>query len=331
METILQSGIAFVIWLQGLGGWLEIPMKLFSFLGTEEFFMLALPIIYWSVNANAGLRIGAILLISGGLNDALKLALHGPRPYWFSTQVKALASEISFGVPSAHAQTAVSLWGMVALLIKRPWVWVVAIFIIFMIGISRLYLAVHFPHDVLIGWMLGALMLWFFSRWWDAVAVWAGKKSPGQQVGLAFALSMVMLVIGLIAFGSSLRGWVMPAEWMKNAQQAGVEALPAPVTLNSTITFAAALFGMLAGLVWMNSRGGYVADGGFWQRLVRILPGLVGVLVLYLGLKAIFPRGDAFVPYVLRYLRFALIGLWVSAGAPWLFLKLKLARNLKSK
>jgi membrane-associated phospholipid phosphatase len=328
MELIWQGGIAFIIWLQGLGSWLEIPMKFFSFLGTEEFFLLALPIIYWSVNANAGLRIGAILLFSGGLNDALKLAFHGPRPYWFSTQVKALASETSFGVPSGHAQIAVSLWGMAASLIKRPWVWIAAIFIIFMIGLSRLYLAVHFPHDVLLGWTLGALALWAFSRWWDVVAAWARKKSLGQQIGLAFALSMVMLVMGLMAFGS-LRGWVMPVAWKENAQQAGVDALPAPVTLDSTITFAAVLFGMLAGLAWMNSRGAYTADGGFWQRLVRLLPGLAGILILYLGLKAIFPRGDAFLPYVLRYLRFALIGLWVSAGAPWLFLKLKLAQTFK--
>jgi hypothetical protein len=261
------------------------------------------------------------------LKDILKLAFQGPRPYWFSTQVKALASETSFGVPSGHALMAVGLWGMAASLVKRPWAWVAAVFIIFMIGLSRLYLAVHFPHDVLLGWVLGALVLWAFLRLWEAVAAWAKKKSLGQQIGLSFALSVVMLVAGVIAVGS-LRGWVMPVIWMENARQAGVE-LPAPVTLDSVITSAAVLFGMLAGLAWMNSQGGYVADGSFWQRLARILPGLVGVLVLYLGLKAIFPGGDAFLPYTLRYLRFALIGLWVSAGAPWLFLKLKLARSSK--
>lgn len=324
MESILQSGIAFIIWLQGLGGWLELPMKLFSGLGTEEFFLLALPIIYWSIDVNAGLRIGVILLFSAGLNDILKLAYHGPRPYWFSTQVKAFASETSFGVPSGHAQMAVSMWGMTAAVIKRPWAWVAAVFVIFMIGLSRLYLAVHFPHDVLVGWALGALGLWVFLRCWDAVAAWAKKKSLGQQVGLAFAFSMMMVVAGVIAFGS-LRGWVMPVEWIANVQQAGVNMLPAPVTLNNTITYAAVLFGMLAGLAWMNSHGGYTADGRFWQRVMRVLPGLVGCLILYLGLKAIFPSGDAFIPYILRYLRFALIGLWVSAGAPWLFLKLRLA------
>jgi ABC-type arginine transport system permease subunit len=134
----------------------------------------------------------------------------------------------------------------------------------------------------------------------------------------------VMLVTGAMALGT-LRGWVMPAGWMANAQLAGVDVLPAPVTLSNTITSAAVLFGMLAGLAWMNSRGGYATDGGFWQRVVRAIPGLLGILILYLGLKAIFPRGEAFVPYTLRYLRFALIGMWISAGAPWLFMKLKLA------
>jgi membrane-associated phospholipid phosphatase len=328
METILQGGISLILWLQGLGGWLELPMKFFSFLGSEEFFLVALPLIYWCVDSNAGLRIGVIVLFSGCLNDILKLALHGPRPYWYSTQVKALADETSFGVPSGHAQVAVSLWGMAATQIKRPWAWVVAGFLILMIGLSRLYLAVHFPHDVFLGWVLGLLILWAFSRWWDSVAIWAKKKSLGQQIGLAFAASLLLIVLGALALGT-LRGWTLPAVWLENARQAGVEELPAPLTLNSTITSAAVLFGMLAGLAWMNSQGGFSAVGSLGQRAGRLLLGVAGVLILYLGLKAIFPTGETFIPYFLRYLRYALIGLWISAGAPWIFVKLKLAQEIK--
>jgi len=46
-------------------------------------------------------------------------------------------------------------------------------------------------------------------------------------------------------------------------------------------------------------------------------------------LKAVFPSGDGVIPYLLRYLRYTLLGWWISAGAPWLFLKLKLAQKLK--
>ncbi len=326
METIWNIGITFIIWLQAMGSWLVAPMKFFTFLGSEEFFLVVLPLVYWCVDASMGMRIGVIVLFTGGINDILKLTFHGPRPYWVSTQVKALAAETSFGVPSGHAQIATGLWGMAAAQIKRRWAWWVAIFVIFMIGISRLYLAVHFPHDVLLGWAIGAFVLWGFLRWWDAIALWAKNKSLGQQIGLAFALSMIMLVIGSLAFGT-LRGWVLPAEWMANALQAGSNTPPAPVTLESTVTSAAVLFGMLAGLAWINSRGGYTASGTLWQRCARFVPGLLGVLILYIGLRIISPSGNAFIPYFLRYVRYALIGLWISAGAPWLFQKLNLAKK----
>lgn len=325
METILNISIAFIIWFQGLGGGLLEPMKFFTMLGSEEFFLVALPMIYWCVNASAGLRIGTIILFTGGINDILKLSMHGPRPYWVSEQVKAFAAETTFGLPSGHAQVAVGLWGMAAAQIKRPWAWLTAIFMILMVGVSRIYLGVHFPHDVLLGWVIGALVLWAFLRWWDVVAVWAKSKSMGQQIGLAFTLSMILIILGMIGFGT-LRGWVIPAGWLANAKLAGVVA-PSPVSLNSTISSAAVLFGMLAGLAWINSRGGYDSKGAVWQRVMRLLPGLLGVLILYLGLRAIFPRGDDFLSYFLRYVRFASIGLWISAGAPWVFQKVNLARN----
>ncbi len=54
MQTILDFGVRLIVALQGLGDWQTLPMKLFSFLGTEEFFMLALPILYWCVDSFVG-------------------------------------------------------------------------------------------------------------------------------------------------------------------------------------------------------------------------------------------------------------------------------------
>ncbi len=325
MESILQNGIAFILAFQSLGSWLAAPMQFFSFLGSENFFLLLLPLLYWCVNADLGIRVGAILLFTGGLNDVLKLALHGPRPYWYSALVKALSAESSFGVPSGHAQTAAGIWGMLAARIQRPWAWPVAIFIILMIGLSRLYLAVHFPHDVLLGWLLGALVLWVFLRWWDALAAWVKQKSLATQIGLSFGVSLVLLTAGSAAF-IPLQTWDMPRLWIENAL-AGTDELPAPITLNGTLTAAGALFGLLAGQAWIKSQGGFDAGGEAWKRAARFALGVVGVLVFYVGLKAMFPAGESLIPYVLRYLRYALIGVWISAGAPYLFLRLKLAQK----
>jgi membrane-associated phospholipid phosphatase len=329
LETIWNSGIDFIVWFQGFGTWLTIPMKFFSFLGSEEFYLLILPVIYWCIDAGLGLRIGSIVLFSNGLNDILKLTLHGPRPYWYSTQVKAFAAETSFGVPSGHAQISTSLWGMGAAHFKRFWVWFLAGSVILVIGLSRLYLAVHFPHDVLAGWAIGCLTLWIFLNKWDAVAAWTQKKSMGQQIGIAFSVSMMMLIMGILAYGT-LKGWVLPVEWLANAQQSGLDVLPSPVSLDSSLTSAGVMFGMLAGAAWMNARGGYDANGSFKHKVLRLFPGILGTLVLYLGLRAIFPRGDMFIAYFLRYIRFALVGLWISAGAPWCFQKLNLAQKKKS-
>ena len=328
MEWLWELGIVVVSALQSLGGWLEAPMQFFSFLGSEEFFLLVLPILYWSVNADLGLRVGVILLLSGALNDALKLALHGPRPYWYSPAVKALSAETSFGVPSGHAQIAAGVWGMLAARLNRAWVWGLAIFIIFMIGLSRLYLGVHFPHDVLLGWLVGGFVLWVLLRAWDRVAAWVKGQSLGRQIGLAFGFSMLLLLGSVIPY-LALQSWELPAAWMANATAAGVDEPPHPITLNGILTMSGTLFGLFAGLAWMNTQGGFSAQGTVNQRALRYVVGVLGVGVLWFGLGAVFPRGDELLPYILRFARYSLVGLWVSAGAPWLFIKLRLAHGLQ--
>jgi len=126
METILNVGINWIVALQSLGGWLTLPMKFFSSLGTEEFYMLVLPVLYWCINSSLGTQVAFILMISGGVNEAFKMAFHGPRPYWYSSQVEGLAAETSFGVPSGHAQNAISVWGIMAAGIRKWWAWLLA-------------------------------------------------------------------------------------------------------------------------------------------------------------------------------------------------------------
>jgi membrane-associated phospholipid phosphatase len=326
METVLQAGINFILALQALGNWLVLPMKFFTFLGSEEFFLLIMPALYWSIDARLGVRVGTILLVSGGLNNVFKLVLHGPRPYWVSPQVKAMVIEPTFGAPSGHAQMSTGVWGMLASRVKRPWAWPAAIVLILMIGLSRMYLGVHFPHDVFLGWLIGGLVLWSFLRYWDVVETWLKKQSLSTQIGLAFALSTLMLAAAWLTV-FLLQGWVFPGEWIDNITKSGATELPAPFSLENTLNFAGAQFGLLGGLAWIISRGGFVASGAIRQRGIRYVLGLLGVLVLWFGLGAILPRGEEIVPSILRYMRYAVIGGWISAGAPYLFIRFNLAEK----
>ena len=71
-------------------------------------------------------------------------------------------------------------------------------------------------------------------------------------------------------------------------------------------------------------RGGFNARGTWWKRAVRFTLGMIGVGILWLGLRMVFPRDASLVSQGLRYLRCALTGFWVAYGAPWVFIKLGL-------
>ena len=323
METLTQNGINWIIAVQALGAWLQAPMEIFSFLGTENFFLLILPLIYWSIDAKVGMQIGFILITSNYLNGVLKLLFAGPRPYWVSDRVIPFAAESTFGIPSGHAQNAVSVWGMIAASYRKSWAWILAIALMFFIGFSRWYLGVHFPHDVIVGWLIGAILLWMFVRFWNPIDDWLRQKTLREQVLLAFIVSMLFIVLGVFS-ASRLDGYTFPEEWRANALRASDE-LPAPVSMEGAFTLAGIFFGYAAGAAWIVSRGGYQADGSLQQRATRFVVGLIGMLILWRGLGLVFPDNADAVSFTLRYLRYSFVGFWVSGGAPWLFFRFKLA------
>ncbi|HEX6369695.1 MAG TPA: phosphatase PAP2 family protein [Longimicrobium sp.] len=101
------------------------------------------------------------MLGAGFVNAALKVSFNRPRPDVFPwrTQHVGLAS-----FPSGHAMTSIVVYGTLAFLIARlaptrllrRLTWMLAILVILLIGWSRLYLGVHWPSDVLAGFVMGA-------------------------------------------------------------------------------------------------------------------------------------------------------------------------------
>ncbi len=325
MQPYWDFGIYIIALIQNIT-WLVSPMAFFSFLGSEEFFLFVLPLLYWCVDTALGLRVGLILLFSTCLNDVFKILFHDPRPFWYSTEVKAFANETTFGIPSGHSQTAVAVWGMVVYYINRPWAWFTSIAVIFLIGLSRIYLGVHFPTDVLAGWLIGGILLFCFVKFWNPVAAWLKKLTFAQQTLVAFLVSLGF--IGSVELAIlSLGNWTIPDSWLLNAAVAFPEGpAPDPINISGVISTAGTLFGLSCGLAWFTRQGGFSVEGTTSQRVARFLVGFVGVAILYLGLKFIFPAGEGMVPNVFRYLRYGLVGAWVSAGGPWLFIRMKLAK-----
>jgi len=280
------------------------------------------------VNAQWGLRLGVYLMISGALNGLVKLLLHGPRPFWLDPKVKAYVFESSFGIPSGHAQNSVVVFGTLAAWIRRTWAWVLAVLMIILVGLSRMYLGGHFITDVLAGWLIGALLLWVLFKWEKPFLSWLTNKSTTIQIVIVFGISLSFIVLAVLinlAFGS----WEMPAEWVENARLAYPDNTINPLSLSGVITYAAVLFGLAAGAIWVYSRGGFDAGGSIGKRIARLLIGLVGAAVFYIGLDLVFPEGESAAALLLRYVRYGLVGFWAGGLAPTIFVALKLAERKK--
>jgi membrane-associated phospholipid phosphatase len=329
LDSLLQWNLVFQSW----GEWLLAPMTFLSFLGQEEFYLLIMPGLYWCWDASAGLRVGVMLLLSGGINNLFKLAFLSPRPYWVDKRVIAYAHESSFGLSSGHAQNAVSVWGAMAVSIRRKWAWIAAFALMFLIGFSRLYLGVHFLHDVLVGWLIGGLLLWALICFEEPIKKRMASKPVRAQIIVVLLVSLCLVVLGA-ALKLNQSDWQPDPIWIENAN-AGVEDPepfnPIAAGMEAIMTNTGAFFGLAAGAIWLNARGGFSAGGVALKLIIRYILGLVGVVLLWRGLGMIFPGGDTLLAYSLRYFRYALIGFWISAGAPSLFIRWGLAGPTGSK
>ena len=102
--------------------------------------------------AREGLFAGLALGGSALLNLMTKQLFARERPSLW----ESIAPETSFSFPSGHAMGSMTLaWVCLLLAWRTPWRWpvliVVSLFTV-MVGLSRVYLGVHYPSDILAGW-----------------------------------------------------------------------------------------------------------------------------------------------------------------------------------
>jgi membrane-associated phospholipid phosphatase len=328
MSPILQWGIPVIQWMQSLGTWLEPIMQFFTFLGTENFYLLILPIFVWWIDIGLGIRIGLGLLFSAIVNATLKVLFGLPRPYWVSDEIKTYSSEASFGLPSGHAQNAIVLWGLIAAWSKQWRFRAAMIFLIVMITVSRNYLGVHFPSDSITGLFVGGVILWLFIRLDKPIRTRFKDLEIKRQIFMVSIVTLLLLGIGLGSIYIT-RGRGVPGDWIEQAAQATAalgESEPIdPTSSASLIANTATFFGISTGAILLLDWGKFKTAGTWAQRIGRYVVGLIGLILLFFGLRLIFPSEPVLLGAILRFIRYASVGFWVAYLAPRLFVKLRLA------
>lgn len=329
MEGIYSWGINFILFLQSLGDWIIPIMIFFTNLGIEEFYLLVVPALYWCIDPTIGVRTGIMLLLSGSINTLAKWIFHQPRPYWVSTKVTAYYPETSFGLPSGHAQNAVTIWGILAFSFKKRLGWVIAILLMFFIGISRPILGVHFPQDTLLGWIIGIIILILFIKVEPVFLQWFHPKGLKYKIVFYFLLSLV-LILGSAIILLPLSDWMMPEVWVQNFQAAfPMEEVHHPLAISSQVSLAGVFFGLTLGHTILFHKTGLSVKGKWWHLILRYLIGALGIIVIWFGLDQVFPDGESLIPLVFRYFRYFMVGLWITFFAPLIFIRLRLANPVE--
>jgi membrane-associated phospholipid phosphatase len=320
METLQQISISLIQALQTLSPSLDGVMNFFTFLGRAEFYLILAPFIYWTLDRHLGMRALLILIFTDVIASSFKLLLHQPRPYWIGG-VQEMSQESSYGIPSSHASNSLAVGGFLAYHMRKNGLRVVIGIVVFFIGLSRLYLGVHFLHDVLFGWLIGAIVLWVAIKWSKQLAAWIRSKSLSAQIGIGFVASAAIMLLGIL-IRSIIAGMPDPASWSRFATEAR--------SITQFFTLAGAFFGSITGYALMRQHARFLPADNWTKRVVSYIIGIVVLVLIYLGLDIAFSTvaaDESIFGYVLRYIRYALATFWVTFGAPWVFIKTRLAES----
>lgn len=160
-------------------------MRFITFFGST-IFILALGIcvvvvFIWIKWRHAALLFTITMAGALVLNGTLKLLFHRARPEAYF----GIIAPTSYSFPSGHALYSFCFYGTLAVITSarlhsraiRFVIWAAAVSLILLVGMSRIYLGVHYPSDVLAGYMTAFI-------WVMAVAFgdrWLRRHTPGAR------------------------------------------------------------------------------------------------------------------------------------------------------
>lgn len=317
---------------------------LFTFFGGKGIALCSLWVL-WCVEYRKGLAIAYALACSEGLNYALKGLLRVPRPFVRDPSVKLVFHD-GFSTPSGHAQAS-ALFVLLARsypsaktpvpcfcapgcgtdrqvgdrenpssygqertpLARTAWTGVAGVLFVGVIGLSRVYLGVHYPIDVLLGWLnavlFGALILGMRRALRRGVVFFTRIQEVSGRSFAGLRFSAVVCIALLLAVGGA------------------------------DVSMCGAFCGLGAGHLfifdrWVTRRapaggvGFHAAGGSFTQKVVRFCVGCVFCSVVSSALHALFSGAPAEYARLLRFVRYG-IGASLSTGVvPLLFLRVGL-------
>ena len=166
-----ESEVSLIEWIQSWLGTVGIAIaSVFTILGEDLVCVAVIGFLYWCWDKELGKHVGLNLLYAVTLSGMIKNIVLRRRPYFDNEGIKCLKpvdssadiydiSAQGYSFPSIHASKAVTLYTGIGVYTKKKLLMILGIILPLLIGISRFALGVHYPTDVIAGWLIGALVI----------------------------------------------------------------------------------------------------------------------------------------------------------------------------
>lgn len=243
-------------------------MLLITQLGEETAFLVVALVLFWCVDKYRGYYILSVGFLGTIANQFMKLWFRVPRPWVLDEnftileQAREAASGYSF--PSGHSQSAVGTFGGIAYTTKNRWVRVAAIAVAVLVPLSRMYIGVHTPLDVMVAAAMAVVLILVLQP------VVLGNCKRGLPVLLGIMTAAAVSFLCFVEF------YNFPED---------VDAHNLASGIKNAYTLIGALLGLLVVYISDEKWLKFSTKAVWWAQILKVLIGLLLVLIVKSGLK----------------------------------------------
>lgn len=242
-------------------------MLVVTHLGEETAFLVLALIFFWCVDKRRGYLIMCVGFIGTMANQFAKLWFRVPRPWVldenFTILEEAREAATGYSFPSGHTTNAVATFGSIAASAKHRWTSVLSITLAVLVGISRMYIGVHTPADVLVGGLTSAVLIILLRK--------ICLNDKGMKPLMA---AMLVMAIGLLLF---VELYPFPANVDVSNLESGVK---------NAYTMIGCLVGVANVYAVEKKYIKFTTEAVWWAQILKAVLGLAAVLLVKEGLRS---------------------------------------------
>lgn len=270
-----------------------------TYFGQELIILAVICTLYWCVDKRFAYQLGFTYFTAGLCVQTLKITFRIPRPWILDPDFKPVQSAVhgatGYSFPSGHTQGGTSLFAPLAFNARKSWIKVLCVLAFLLIGLSRMYLGVHTPKDVLVSMGISLLFAWLVYKYSHLLL---DGLSHVKTTAIVLCVLSVLVCIYALALLSS---GTIDTHYASDCCKAGAAGLGFAVGFYLERTF-----------LNFDTRASHLST-----QILKLFTGLGITLFLKTGMKALFGPS---IP--LKMLEYFILVLWVLVIYPYCFTRL---------